>query len=103
MVTFFAILLNIKPSSTIRPDSVAVTSALTGPGTISQISFITCLKSLPDFAIIEGLVVTPSTIPLSVNFFMASISTLSIKNFILILPLVCCDSIELHATVAYFV
>ena len=82
IATFFAILLRTNPSSIIPSAFVAVTSALTGPDVIEQISLITSLKSLPDFAIIEGLVVTPSTIPDFVNSVMASISALSIKNFI---------------------
>src|SRR3546814_14587726 len=43
--------------------SVAVTSAETGPGTTSQISAITSAIGRPALAISDGLVVTPSTIP----------------------------------------
>ena len=100
--TFFAIWLKYSPSSIIALVLVAVTSALTGPSTISQISAITSLIFLPDLAIIEGFVVTPSTIPIFENFFIASISALSIKNFIIFIPFVSCDSICLDASVTYF-
>ena len=51
------------PSRTIPSASVAVTSAETGPSTIPQISRITSSWTLPDFAISDGFVVTPSTTP----------------------------------------
>ena len=63
--------------------SVAVTSALTGPGTISQIFFIVSLISLPDFAINDGFVVTPSTRFISESSLISFISAVSTKNFIL--------------------
>src|SRR5579875_1255462 len=44
--------------------SVEVTSALTGPCTMSQISTIRFSKGAPSLAISEGLVVTPSSSPM---------------------------------------
>ena len=82
--TLSAILLSAKPSAIIPSASTAVTSALTGPEIILHISAITSLKFFPDLAIMEGFVVTPSTIPDFVNWPIASVSALSIKNFITI-------------------
>ena len=47
--------------------SVAATSALTGPGTTSQISAMTSSMLRPDLAISDGLVVTPSSSPLAAS------------------------------------
>ena len=62
-----AIFTNLRPSAIMVSASVAVTSALTGPDTIEQISFVTSMMSRPDFMINDGLVVTPSTMPKSFN------------------------------------
>ena len=43
------------------PESVAATSALTGPGTMSQISLTTSRNCRPALATSDGLVVTPSS------------------------------------------
>ena len=61
------------------------TSALIGPSTIVVISFTTSVKSLPYFAIREGLVVTPQTPPRSLASFISSMLAVSIKNLILCL------------------
>src|SRR6185437_3750019 len=60
---------------------MAVTSALTGPGTIEQISRIASLKSRPALAISEGLVVTPSTMPVDARSRISAMSAVSTKNF----------------------
>src|SRR5690242_3873609 len=57
--TFLAILASFLPSSSIVLWSVDTVSALTGPGTMAQISLITSSRGRPDFMISEGLVVTP--------------------------------------------
>ena len=62
-----AISTNLRPSAIMVSASVDVTSALTGPDTIAQISFVTSIMSRPDFLIKDGLVVTPSTMPKSFN------------------------------------
>ena len=62
-----AISTNLRPSAIMVSASVDVTSALTGPDTIAQISFVTSMMSRPDFLIRDGLVVTPSTMPKSFN------------------------------------
>ena len=80
-VIFFAIPCNIRPSANIVSKSVAVTSALTGPSTILQISDITSLISRPDAAINEGFVVTPSTRPVGTISFISWTFAVSKKNF----------------------
>src|SRR3546814_14193591 len=62
--------------------SVAVNSAETGPGTTSQISAITSAIGRPDLAISDGLVVTPSTIPVLARSRISATSAVSMKNFI---------------------
>ena len=62
--------------------SVAVTSALTGPGTIEQIAFIVLAISSPFLAIRDGFVVTPSTKPVGISSSISLISAVSTKNFI---------------------
>ena len=47
------------------PVGATGTSAETGPGTMPQISLMTSLKSRPDLAISDGLVVTPSRRPVA--------------------------------------
>ena len=76
-----AIFASLRPSAIMAFDSVATTSALTGPETKSQISLVTSIMSRPDFMIKDGFVVTPSTIPRSFNSAIASISAVSTKNF----------------------
>ena len=83
---FFAIVTSLRPSAIIVSASVEVTSALTGPSTIEQISFVTSMISLPDFLISDGFVVTPSTMPKSLSSLIWSISAVSTKNFIIFLP-----------------
>ena len=61
--------------------SVAVTSALTGPGTMSQMFRITSKKSPPDLAMSEGLVVTPSSRPVAARSSISVMSAVSTKNF----------------------
>ena len=79
--TFRAILASFRPSAIIASTSVAATSALTGPGTISQISAMICRKLRPDFAISDGLVVTPSTMPVAASSAISLVSAVSMKNF----------------------
>ena len=62
-VTFAAMRVSTAASRIIWLYSVAATSALTGPGTTSQISATTSRIRRPDLAISEGLVVTPSSRP----------------------------------------
>src|SRR5665213_680618 len=81
--TFFAILARRRPSANWVAWSLAVTSALTGPGTMPQISRIASLKSRPDFAISDGLVVTPSTRPVAARSRISAMSAVSTKNFML--------------------
>ncbi len=68
-------------SFTIPSASVLTTSALTGPSTISHISFIRGLNSRPSLDTREGLVVTPSSRPSSFAFLISSRLAVSIKNF----------------------
>ena len=83
--SFTAILLansaSFRPSAIILSASVAVTSALTGPDTMPQISLVTSKISRPDFLIKDGFVVTPSTIPRSFNSIISETSAVSTKNF----------------------
>ena len=83
ITTFDAILDNFFPSNIIVSASVAVTSALTGPSTILQICSIASIKFNPDFAIKEGLVVTPSIKPVSLRDLISFMSAESINIFIL--------------------
>ena len=80
--TFFANEAKYSPSSSIFVNSVAVTSALTGPLTIEQMFLIVSAISAPCLAIREGFVVTPSTNPVGINFSISSIFAVSTKNFI---------------------
>ena len=85
--TMFGWILAISRPSAIIPSAsvvVAFTSPLIGPSTISVISLITSLKSLPSFAIRDGFVVTPQIIPMSFALRMSSTFAVSIKNLILI-------------------
>ena len=59
-----------------------MTSALTGPDTSLQISSIVLIIFLPDLAIKDGLVVTPSINPVIFNDLISSISAVSINNCI---------------------
>src|SRR5512139_1639236 len=52
-----------------------------GPGQMAAISFTTSMKSRPDFLISDGLVVTPSSNPVSCSSLMSAISAVSAKNF----------------------
>ncbi len=73
-----------RPSAIIPSAStvVAFTSPLMGPSTMEAIWEITSLKSLPSFAIREGLVVTPQIMPISAACRISSTLAVSIKNFI---------------------
>lgn len=62
-------------------NSVAATSAETGPLTREQISFVTSRILRPDLRIREGLVVTPSTRLKFCNSRISSILALSTKKF----------------------
>ena len=63
----------------------SLTSPLIGPSTMDAISLITSTKSLPSFAIREGLVVTPQITPMSFAFLMSSTFAVSIKKRITLL------------------
>src|SRR5215472_14451818 len=65
------------------PESVAMTSVLTGPWAISQISTMVCLKGLPSLARSEGLVVTPSRIPSDAASRISAMLAVSTKNFMI--------------------
>ena len=75
-----------RPSDSMEAWSVAVTSALTGPGTMPQISAKTSKKSRPVLATSEGLVVTPSTKPVEARSWISATSAVSTKNFMSALP-----------------
>jgi hypothetical protein len=79
--TLSAISRNLCASFNIVSKSVAATSALTGPSTMSQISLIRGKNSLPAFLINDGFVVTPSSNPVDARSLISSISAVSIKNF----------------------
>ena len=79
--TFGAISASARPSESMVSASVAVTSALTGPDTMSQMLRITSKKSPPDLAISEGLVVTPSSSPVAERSSISAMSAVSTKNF----------------------
>src|SRR5229473_313794 len=81
-VTLRAIFASLRPSASIVGKSSAATSALTGPGTIAQISRTTSRKLRPVLATSEGLVVTPSTSPVAVRSAISARSAVSMKNFI---------------------
>ena len=80
--TFLASLASLRPSASIVLWSVATVSALTGPGTMAQISLITSRIGRPDLAISEGLVVTPSSRPVAARSLISAMSAVSTKNFI---------------------
>src|SRR5262245_42846630 len=85
--TFLASLASFLPSSSIFLWSVATVSALTGPGTMAQISLITSSIGRPDFMIREGLVVTPSSRPDAARSLISATSAVSTKNFISTTPM----------------
>src|SRR3984957_11201962 len=82
IVTFFAISRRIAASRIMPSYSVAATSALTGPGTVAQISRIMSVNFLSVFATRDGLVVTPSSNPLAASDLISAGWAVSTKNFI---------------------
>src|SRR5882724_3970828 len=78
---FLWILTSLRPSSIMDLASVETTSAETSPSTMSQIIRTWSSIGRPSFAISEGLVVTPSTIPQLAAFFSSSRFAVSKKNF----------------------
>jgi hypothetical protein len=80
--TFLAIFASFLPSSSIVLWSVATVSALTGPGTMEQISLITSSIGRPALMIRDGLVVTPSSRPEAARSLISATSAVSTKNFI---------------------
>ena len=80
-VTLLAILASARPSLSMPSRSVAATSALTGPGTSSQISATISRKLRPALATKVGLVVTPSTSPVAASSLISATSAVSTKNF----------------------
>src|SRR4051812_25929281 len=81
-----AILRRISASRIIPSWSNATTSAETGPATIPQISLTTSRKSRPALWTSEGLVVTPSSKPVSARSRISAVSAVSTKNFICFMP-----------------
>src|SRR5579859_1400334 len=81
-VTFGWILDRARPSLFMPSKSIAATSALIGPSTRAQISPITSWMLRPDWRIRVGLVVTPSTRPVSAHLVSSAMSAVSMKNFI---------------------
>ena len=73
IATLSAIFLSTSASFIIVAWSSATTSAEIGPGQIRAISRTTSMKSRPDLWISEGLVVTPSSSPLSAKARMSAI------------------------------
>ena len=67
MQTLGAILASTSASAIMSLYSVATTSAETGPSTMSQICLVTSAILPPDFRISDGLVVTPSSSPRSLQ------------------------------------
>ena len=65
MTTCGSIVARSRPSRIMPSTSVAMTSALTGPLTIWQIRFVISRGSPLSFAMSDGLVVTPSMIPMA--------------------------------------
>ena len=80
-VTFLASRARRRPSASMVGWSRAVTSALTGPGTTAQISWMTSKNFLPVLAMSEGLVVTPSSNPVAASSRISPKSAVSTKNF----------------------
>ena len=80
--TFLANEARYLPSLIISGNSVAVTSALTGPLTKEQIALIVSAISSPCLAINDGLVVTPSTNPVGTRSSISLMLAVSTKNFI---------------------
>src|SRR4051812_4728503 len=71
-----------SPSLHIAAASVATTSTDTGPPTTSHISrMVSLLFGLPSFAISDGLVVTPSRIPMAAASRISCRLAVSMKNF----------------------
>ncbi len=79
--TLGAIFARWRPSATMPSASSAITSALTGPSTMAQISLTVCLKSPPALATSVGLVVTPSRSPIAASSRISARSAVSAKNF----------------------
>ncbi len=65
--------------------SVAATSALTGPGTMRQISLMMSRICRPVLETNDGLVVTPSSSPLSARALISATSAVSTKNFMAVI------------------
>ena len=72
---------SLSPSLTMVSKSVATASAEIGPSTRAQISAMTSAMLRPDLAISEGLVVTPSTMPVGTMSRMTATSAVSRKSF----------------------
>ena len=79
---FLDIFDSIFASAIIPLHSMAVTSALIGPFIILEISLSIFLKSFPDLATNDGLVVIPLIKPVSLSSLITSTSAVSKKNSI---------------------
>src|SRR6267142_3559558 len=94
--TFGAIFEYSRPSRNMPSVSRLVTSAETGPCTISQIAAMCCLKSTPpSLAMRDGLVVTPSARPNELASRISFRLAVSIKNFIKTSPAPKCGACQL--------
>src|SRR5512140_2808767 len=87
MTTCGSIAESSRPSRIIPSTSVAITSALTGPLTIWQIRLVISRGSPFSFAISDGLVVTPSTMPRATNDSMSCRLPVSRKIFMRLSPI----------------
>src|SRR3989338_303940 len=79
--TFAAHEANPPPSAAMSSAFSETPSTETGPGTNLHISRIASFCFLPDFNMSVGLVVTPSTMPISANLLILSASAVSRKIF----------------------
>ena len=78
---FLWILDRLWPSRIIEEASVATTSALMSPSTMSQMRRTCSSIGRPSLAMRDGLVVTPSRIPQLAPFLISSRFAVSRKNF----------------------
>ena len=81
---FLWIFASFRPSAIMAADSIATTSAEMSPSMMSQIALTCSSIGLPSFAISEGFVVTPSTMPQSAPFLISSRLAVSRKIFMVI-------------------
>jgi len=81
MTTFLWILASLRPSSIMPGASRLMTSALMGPSTIPQISWMICSKGFPlSLAMRLGFVVTPSRMPQALMRWISAMLAVSMKK-----------------------